>query len=203
MICNLDFPNNGDIGNEGFFCFGCPKIYQKGISPSPSQIPPVSVTLLPPRNHIPGEDQDVSLGGVVVRKLDIPCECIIYVMGPYTHIQKTPVVRRQQNANLGASFDGAFGVDSEDILNIPEIGFGSFQLFSDQENYGPLDFTLPPLLTNHHGTTFQVRVLEIKQDHEHNTPQLNICSQNRQAYCSLGLWTTNTGQYPSICSIWL
>jgi mannan endo-1,4-beta-mannosidase len=33
-------------------------------------------------------------------------------------------------------FNGAFGVDSQDILNAPDIDFGSFQLFPDQVNYG-------------------------------------------------------------------
>ncbi|KAF9466797.1 glycoside hydrolase superfamily [Collybia nuda] len=121
-------------GNQGFFCFGCPKLFQKGTSPSPSQIPPISVTPLPPR-HILNEKQDMSLGRYEVKKSD------------------TSFVRRQQNANLGASFDGTFGVDSEDILSIPEIGFGSFQLFPDQENYGPVNLTLSPL-----NRTFQVGV---------------------------------------------
>jgi len=35
--------------------------------------------------------------------------------------------------------DGSSGVDSQDILNIPNIGFGSFQVFPDQESYGPDD----------------------------------------------------------------
>ncbi|KAI0267208.1 glycoside hydrolase superfamily [Russula aff. rugulosa BPL654] len=33
-------------------------------------------------------------------------------------------------------FNGAFGVDSQDILNIPEIDFGTFQVFPDSVNYG-------------------------------------------------------------------
>lgn len=33
-------------------------------------------------------------------------------------------------------FNGAFGVDSQDILNAPDIDFGTFQLFPDSVNYG-------------------------------------------------------------------
>lgn len=44
---------------------------------------------------------------------------------------------------VGSAFDGSSGVDSEDILNIPQIGFGTFQLFPDQNVYGPSDPTLP------------------------------------------------------------
>ena len=43
----------------------------------------------------------------------------------------------------GSSFDGSSGVDAEDIINIPQIGYGSFQLFPDQNTYGPDDPSLP------------------------------------------------------------
>jgi mannan endo-1,4-beta-mannosidase len=44
---------------------------------------------------------------------------------------------------MGPAFDGSHGVDSEDILGIPQIGFSSFQLFPDQNSYGPDDPNLP------------------------------------------------------------
>jgi mannan endo-1,4-beta-mannosidase len=43
----------------------------------------------------------------------------------------------------GSAFDGSQGVDSQDILNIPDISFGTFQLFPDQNSYGMDDPTLP------------------------------------------------------------
>ena len=51
--------------------------------------------------------------------------------------------KRQFDTGVGSSFDGSSGVDTEDIINIPEIGYGSFQLFPDQNNYGPADPNLP------------------------------------------------------------
>jgi mannan endo-1,4-beta-mannosidase len=51
--------------------------------------------------------------------------------------------KRQSELEAGPAFDGSAGVDSEDIINIPDIGFGSFQLFPDQYNYGRADPTLP------------------------------------------------------------
>jgi len=36
---------------------------------------------------------------------------------------------------VGPSFDGSFGVDTEDIISIPTIDFGSFQYFPDQVSY--------------------------------------------------------------------
>jgi len=47
------------------------------------------------------------------------------------------------DTGVGPAFDGSQGVDSEDIINIPQIGFGTFQLFPDQDTYGPPDTSLP------------------------------------------------------------
>ncbi len=43
--------------------------------------------------------------------------------------------KRQTGGDLSA-FNGAFGVDGQDILNAPDIDFGTFQLFPDSINYG-------------------------------------------------------------------
>lgn len=43
---------------------------------------------------------------------------------------------KRWNTDVGSAFDGSFGVDSQDILSIPEISLGSFQLFPDQNDYG-------------------------------------------------------------------
>lgn len=51
--------------------------------------------------------------------------------------------RQSDDQGVGPAFDGSQGVDSEDILNIPQIGFGTFQLFPDQNSYGIDDPTLP------------------------------------------------------------
>lgn len=56
---------------------------------------------------------------------------------------KKKATRRQQDSGLGSAFDGSQGVDSEDIINIPEIGLSSFMLFPDQNKYGPDDPNLP------------------------------------------------------------
>ena len=44
---------------------------------------------------------------------------------------------RRQESDLGSAYDGSQGVDSEDILGIPQIDFSSFQLFPDQNQYAP------------------------------------------------------------------
>jgi len=48
----------------------------------------------------------------------------------------TPTKRQSEEIGIGSAFNGAQGVDSEDIVSIPQIGFGSFQLFPDQFSYG-------------------------------------------------------------------
>jgi mannan endo-1,4-beta-mannosidase len=40
----------------------------------------------------------------------------------------------------GPSFDGSYGVDTEDLLAVPSIDFGSFQLFPDQVDYFPYQY---------------------------------------------------------------
>lgn len=53
---------------------------------------------------------------------------------------------KRQNADdqgVGSAFDGSQGIDSEDILNIPQISFSTFQLFPDQNTYGVDDPNLP------------------------------------------------------------
>jgi mannan endo-1,4-beta-mannosidase len=51
----------------------------------------------------------------------------------------------RQNTAPGSAFDGSSGVDTEDITGIPEISFLTFQLFPDQNTYGPADPHLPAL----------------------------------------------------------
>ena len=51
---------------------------------------------------------------------------------------RTLAVAKRQSGSLGQAFDGSTGVDSQDILAAPGIGFGSIQFFPDQNNYGNL-----------------------------------------------------------------
>jgi mannan endo-1,4-beta-mannosidase len=61
----------------------------------------------------------------------------------------TQATRRQSDSGLsGPAFDGTYGVDSEDIANIPDVGFGTFQLFPDQNQYVPPNPALSPYDNN-------------------------------------------------------
>lgn len=130
-------------GNHGFFCTGCPKLFPR---PSPPPVPPPgpSAAATDRRRKQPAaltkralikeraekrrrtreqkkRDGTLQTGGIRIR-------------GGWV---STPT-RRQDN-DPGSAFDGSQGVDSEDILGIPQIGFSSFQLFPDQNNYGSDD----------------------------------------------------------------
>jgi len=66
----------------------------------------------------------------------------IRIRGRWIAARQTP---NPADAGLGSAMDGSFGVDSEDIMFIGNIGFGSFQLFPDQNTYGPPDPSLPAI----------------------------------------------------------
>ena len=51
---------------------------------------------------------------------------------------------RQNDDRSRSTYDGFHGVDSEDILNIPQIGFSTFQLFPDQVVYATTDCKQSP-----------------------------------------------------------
>lgn len=128
-------------GNGGYLCVECPKV--NVIQPPPPQVSPApglrrraTGAFLTKRQIIQDrlaarkatrnlKKRDQNGGGIRIR-------------GRWT---STPT-RRQDVAEMGPAFDGSFGVDSEDLMNVPDISFGSFQLFPDQETYGPTDPSL-------------------------------------------------------------
>jgi len=119
-------------GNHGFFCVDCPKLFPRApqTSASPSNgrrtvaKPLTKKRLLEERRaewKRTAKAEKRSLSGRSIR-------------GRWT----APATKRQADQQgVGHAFDGSSGVDSADILNIPEIGYGTFQLFPDQNNYGP------------------------------------------------------------------
>ncbi|GLB34960.1 putative glycosyl hydrolase 5 (cellulase A) family protein [Lyophyllum shimeji] len=137
-------------GNQGYFCADCPKLFPRQVAPPPpppqhSPAPGVRRRSAPEpltrsqllkerkaawkRERARQKRSGELIGGVKIR-------------GRWTASQ----TKRQSDLGTGSAFDGAHGVDSEDIINIPQIGFGSFQLFPDQFDYssGALDTSLPP-----------------------------------------------------------
>ncbi|KAJ7285843.1 glycoside hydrolase family 5 protein [Mycena rebaudengoi] len=124
-------------GNQGFFCPDCQKLFQvtSAPPPGPSLVPgtnsrrknPVPLT----RKRVLQEKKEArKQTRALLAKSQTSSEGV-RVRGKWI---ATPT-RRQQDVEMGSAFDGSSGVDSEDILSIPDVGFGSFQLFPDQNHY--------------------------------------------------------------------
>jgi mannan endo-1,4-beta-mannosidase len=124
-------------GVSGYFCPDCPKLFQK---PTPTGTPQPSTSVIA-RRRVP---KPLSKKSIMNKKRDLlkkiravdiaertPSEGGIRIRGRWL---ATPS-KRQQSTSVGPAFDGSTGVDSEDVLSIPQIGFGSFQLFPDQYSY--------------------------------------------------------------------
>jgi len=124
-------------GNQGFFCMDCPKLFPR--APQPSASPSVRRRKAKPftKKRLLEERRAAwkrSAAKAEKRSLTGPS-----IRGRW----QAPATRRQFDQGVGSAFDGSSGVDTEDIINIPQIGYGSFQLFPDQNSYGPDDPNLP------------------------------------------------------------
>ncbi|KAH9001278.1 glycoside hydrolase [Lactarius akahatsu] len=144
FVLSIDPNHLVTSGNQGFFCPDCPKLF---FNPSPPPNPVAS--------PVPGGTRKRSTRGLMgpsklfqmitkerraASRASAPRNGI-KIRGRWTASSEA----KRQAGGIGSAFDGSFGVDSQDILSIPEIGFGSFQLFPDQNSYGtiPTQFTPP------------------------------------------------------------
>ncbi|KAF8654137.1 hypothetical protein AX16_003668 [Volvariella volvacea WC 439] len=123
-------------GNQGFFCADCPKLFPI-VRPPPPQTSPAPGQR---RRSVPGpltktrliqERKEFAKKAREFQKRSGQPADGIRVRGRWL-----ASLAARQDTGLSAAFNGAHGVDSEDIGNIPDIGFSSFQLFPDQNDYG-------------------------------------------------------------------
>ncbi|KAK7467163.1 hypothetical protein VKT23_004221 [Stygiomarasmius scandens] len=127
-------------GNQGFFCADCPKLFLKNSPPpQPSPAPGQRRQDVPPPLTKKRIIQERVARWKKTRAAAPKPEGGIQIRGRWV---STPT-RRQADTGVGSAFDGSQGVDSEDIVSIPQIGFSTFQLFPDQNSYGALDPSLP------------------------------------------------------------
>ncbi|KAJ6502557.1 glycoside hydrolase family 5 protein [Mycena sanguinolenta] len=128
-------------GSQGFFCADCPKLFPlktKPPPPGPSAGVSRRQTIKPlTKKRILQERKEARK---ITRALNIASQSPSAGAGVRVRGKWVPTpTRRQDDEGVGSAFDGSEGVDSEDILNIPQVGFGSFQLFPDQNQYAPDD----------------------------------------------------------------
>ncbi|KDR77603.1 hypothetical protein GALMADRAFT_224892 [Galerina marginata CBS 339.88] len=147
-ISSIDPNHLVSSGNQGFFCADCPKLFPRVI-PSPPQTSPVAnrrrANALKPltKRNIIQERKAALMKTRKARKSNEREAGAIRIRGRWFSSATRRQAESPDDVGVGPAFDGSQGVDSEDILNIPEIGFGSFQLFPDQNTYGVDDPDLP------------------------------------------------------------
>ncbi|OJA10277.1 hypothetical protein AZE42_08686 [Rhizopogon vesiculosus] len=133
-----------DARTSGYQCTDCPKLY------------PITPTVTSTPSPAPGKKRKVTplTNAQVVRKraeskrrsraaairAGTLKEDGVRIRGRWVS-----TITRRQEISTSSTTDGSAGVDSQDILNIPNIGFGSFQVFPDQDSYGPDDPNLDPV----------------------------------------------------------
>ncbi|KAG9044413.1 hypothetical protein FS837_008191 [Tulasnella sp. UAMH 9824] len=142
FVKSLDPHHMVTSGDGGFYCTDCPKLF----SPPP---PPPTVS---GGSHSNAEKRSKKRTGYLTTAM-VRERMKAREKAAYRAARNAPGARkairggwaapltsfkRQASSDLGASFDGSYGVDTEDIVNAPSVDFGSFQFFPDQQVY-PLD----------------------------------------------------------------
>lgn len=130
-------------GVGGYLCTDCPKLYPltpapPAASPAPGKKrrsqPVTKDQILRERSERRRRNREAAKrSGTLV-------EDGVQIRGRWV----STATKRQESSSAGALYDGSYGVDSQDISNIPDIGFSSFQLFPDQQSYGPDDPNVAP-----------------------------------------------------------
>ncbi|KAI6109817.1 glycoside hydrolase family 5 protein [Pisolithus sp. B1] len=123
-------------GTQGFMCTDCPKLYP--LSPTPTPQPSPAPGSKKRSGPVTTEQLLRVSTGEAAKLAGKLKEDGIRVRGRWT----ATATRRQQAPEVGSASDGSYGVDSQDIMNIPDINFGTFQLFPDQDSYAPNDPSL-------------------------------------------------------------
>lgn len=145
FIASLDPNHIVSAGTSGFQCTDCPKLYPvaPSASPTPSPAPGKKrrkITPLTKEQIIRQRAESRRQNRAAAKRAGTLKEDGIMIRGRWVSTE-TRVV----SSSVDSSTDGSSGVDSQDILNIPNIGFGSFQVYPDQETYGPYDPNLDPV----------------------------------------------------------
>ncbi|KAI6108978.1 glycoside hydrolase family 5 protein [Pisolithus croceorrhizus] len=129
-------------GTQGFMCTDCPKLYPLSPTPTPQPSPAPGAK----KRSGPVTTEQLLRKRAESRRLNRRAAKLagklkedgIRVRGRWT----ATATRRQEAPEVGSANDGSYGVDSQDIMNIPNINFGTFQLFPDQNSYAPNDPSL-------------------------------------------------------------
>ncbi|KAJ7582721.1 glycoside hydrolase family 5 protein [Mycena floridula] len=133
-IRSIDSNHLISSGAQGFMCATCPKLF-------PTPAPPRTSPAAGARRSVPLTQAKIFKERKERRKKRRE---IARAAAPKSGKRirgkwSAPETKRQsveETPGQGSAFDGSQGVDSADIINIPQISFGTFQLFPDQNVYG-------------------------------------------------------------------
>ncbi|KAF8559570.1 glycoside hydrolase family 5 protein [Imleria badia] len=130
-------------GTSGFMCTDCPKLYPLNPAPAPAPSAAPATGKRKRSKAVPVTTEQILRERAESRRRTREAAKIagtleqdgIRIRGRWM----STATRRQETQSVGSNYDGSYGVDSQDIMNIPSIGFGSFMLFPDQQSYSPTD----------------------------------------------------------------
>ncbi|KAG2030596.1 glycoside hydrolase superfamily [Suillus americanus] len=145
FIASIDPNHIVSAGTSGFQCTNCPKLYPIAptSSPTPSPAPGKKrskVVPLTKEQIIRQRAESRRQNRAAAKRVGTLKEDGSMIRGRWIS-----TATRDVSNSIGPTTDGSYGVDSQDILNIPNIGFGSFQVFPDQNSYAPNDPNLDPV----------------------------------------------------------
>lgn len=125
-------------GAHGFVCEDCPKLFPVTPTPAVSATPSRRKRSLKPfsMDRYIREEKAERKKTREIKKREM------LQRGEGLRIRGRWIASRQADTSgiqtTGTAFDGSTGVDSQDISNIPAIGFSAFQFFPDQNDYSIL-----------------------------------------------------------------
>jgi len=143
------------IGDIGFYCVDCPKLFPRVPTSTPSPAPGQKrrrrsgyLTEADVRRFLAKrakrslgvrEKQDKSQLRQVRGSWYAPKEAGQLPLAriySHSHTDRSYPVRKRQSTTFGSEFDGSAGVDTEDLANTPGVDFSSLQFFPDQNSFG-------------------------------------------------------------------
>ncbi|KAG1801880.1 hypothetical protein EV424DRAFT_1351840 [Suillus variegatus] len=132
--------------------FHCPKLYPitPTASPTPSPAPGKKrnkVTPLTKEQIIRQRAESRCQNRAAAKRAGTLKEDAVRIRGRWVFWSMSSKSTPEVSSSIGPTTDGSTGVDSQDILNIPNTGFSSFQVFPDQNMYAPNDPNLSPIQT--------------------------------------------------------
>ncbi|KAG1837622.1 glycoside hydrolase family 5 protein [Suillus subalutaceus] len=133
FIASIDANHIVSVGTSGFQCTDCPKLYPIAPTASPTLTPSPCTWQEAQQSH-PFDKEQIIRQRAESRRQNRAAAKRAGTLKEDGSMIRGRWVSTDVSNSIGPTTDGSYGVDSQDILNIPNIGFGSFQVFPDQNS---------------------------------------------------------------------